>query len=182
MGNAHAAVPLAPASPIVQASPPGVAAGALPLDRPASPSAPVAEDTVERHGLGVPGGRKVWIRAFAAEAPAAGVLVASALPPPQHGGPLEPAILPWFSCPLGPRQSGRSPAHNAIACFGLQQGIGQGRGRNPLPQLGSGSRVHLGGLHTTKRTALALRPDWSSGPQRWYAFRLRARKGFTPRP
>ena len=81
----------------------------------------------------VAGARKGKLRAFTAEAPAVGILVASALPPQQHAGPLELASLPWCSCQLGQLQSGQTPAHTAIACFGLRQGIGQGRDRSPVP-------------------------------------------------
>ena len=121
----------------------------------------------------LPGARKGKLRAFTAEAPALGILVSSALPPPQHSGPPQPASRPWWSCQLGQRQSGRTPAHTAIACFGLQQGIGQGRGQSPLPQLGSGPQLRPGGLHPRERTALALRGHWSSGQRKWYGFGLR---------
>ena len=120
-----------------------------------------------------PGARKGQIRAIGAGAPAAGDLVASALPPPHHSGPLERASLPWFAFQLGQRPPARTPAHTALPCFGLQQGIGQGRARSPLPQLGSGPRLRPGGLHPTERTALALRQDWSREQFEWYGFGLR---------
>ena len=120
-----------------------------------------------------PGARTGQIRASAAAAPAAGDLVASAGPSPQHSGPLERASLRWFACQLGQRPSARTPAHTAIPCFGLQQGIGQVRGRSLLPQLGPGPRLRPGGLHPTERTAPVLGGWLLGGRGRWYGFGLR---------
>ena len=108
-------------------------------------NAAVAVNTVMDMDL-APGARKGQLRAFGAEAPAVGILVASALPQPHHSRPLERASLPWFACQLGQRRPGRTPAHTALPCFGLQQGIGQGHGRSPLPQLGSDPNCALEGF------------------------------------
>ena len=121
----------------------------------------------------VAGARKGKLRAFTAEAPALGILVSSALPPPEHSGPPQPASRPWWSCQLGQRQSGRTPAHTAIACFGLQQGIGQGRGQSPLPQLGSGPRLRPRGLYPSARAPPGLRGCLLVGRKTWYGFGLR---------
>ena len=162
--------------------PMGLAAGAWPRASPCElQNAAVAVDTVMGMDW-VPGARKGKLRGFAAEAPAVGSLVASALPPTQPSGPPQPASLPWpwCSCELGQRQSGRTPAHTAIACFGLQQGIGQGRGRSPLPQLGSGPQLRPGGLHPRESTAFAFREHWSRGQHEWYGFGLRRSKRVYP--
>ena len=136
-------------------------------------------DTVAWHGLGsrAPEGLD---QGLTAAAPAAGDRVASALRAPHHSGSFELASLPWFSCQLGPLQPGRTPAHPAIPCFGLQQEIGHGRSRSPLPQLGSGPRLRPRGLHPTERTAPALRGCLLVGRLWWYGFGLRRSKRVHP--
>ena len=143
-------------------------------------NAAVAVDTVVMGMDWLPGARKGKLRAFTAEAPALGILVSSALPPPQHSGPPQPASQPWWSCQLGQRQSGRTPAHTALPCFGLQQGIGQGRGRSPLPQLGSGPPTAPWRASSKWTSHLWIEEALVKGRLEWYGFGLRRSKRVHP--
>ena len=172
MGKAQASVALAAPCPTGQGSPLGGRWSLAANQSLQASGAAVVLDTVAWHGLGSRATEGLD-QGLTAAAPAAGDRVASALRAPHHSGSFELASLPWFSCQLGPLQPGRTPAHPAIPCFGLQQEIGHGRSRSPWPQLGSGPGLRPRGLHPTERTAPALRGCLLVGRRRWYGFGLR---------
>ena len=105
--------------------------------------------------------------------------------PPPCVRRITPARLNWRACPGSPASLGRSnpderlPIPPSLVSV-LQQEIGHGRSRSPLPQLGSGPRLRPRGLHPTERTAPALRGCLLVGRRRWYGFGLRRSKRVHP--